>query len=195
MPRQHPTMKEIQPFWRCISYQTRWFFQLAMLPSKKLAYPELLEKEKHLPNRLWRGHVSFQEGNVSWGGNFKTRKNRSSKKWKDRLPTVHFQVLSLLVFLEVNFQRKTALRCWPGDGIGSFRAFSPGKTPVGDVMSNSHPRCDHDQEVYYIYIYIHPRSLTVRPLRMMVGRRSFPCGMVYFQGRAFKLPGGKGFCT
>ena len=36
----------------------------------------------------------------------------------------------------------------------------------------------------------YPRSSTVRPLKMIVGRRSFPFGMVYFQGRIVKLPGG-----
>ena len=35
-----------------------------------------------------------------------------------------------------------------------------------------------------------PRSLTARPWKMMVGRQAFPYGMVYFQGRAVKLPGG-----
>ncbi len=34
---------------------------------------------------------------------------------------------------------------------------------------------------------LHPRSLTVRPWKMMVGRRSFPIGKVTFQGRAVKL--------
>ena len=36
---------------------------------------------------------------------------------------------------------------------------------------------------------LHPRSLTARPWKMFVGRRSFPFGMTYFQRRAVKLPG------
>ena len=36
----------------------------------------------------------------------------------------------------------------------------------------------------------HPRSLTARPWKMVVGRRSFPIGMVSFHGRAVKLRGG-----
>ena len=38
-------------------------------------------------------------------------------------------------------------------------------------------------------IAIHPRRLTARPWKMMVRRRSFPFGMVIFQGRAVKLRG------
>ena len=37
--------------------------------------------------------------------------------------------------------------------------------------------------------YYTPRSLTARPWRMMLGKRSFPLGIVYFQGRIVKLPG------
>ena len=53
--------------------------------------------------------------------------------------------------------------------------------------------------IYIIYdergresnMYLLPfRSLTVRPWKMMVGNRSFPFGMVCFQGRTVKLPGG-----
>ena len=34
---------------------------------------------------------------------------------------------------------------------------------------------------------LHPRSLTARPWKMMVGRQAFPFGKAYFQGRTVKL--------
>ena len=40
---------------------------------------------------------------------------------------------------------------------------------------------------------LHPWSLTARPWKMVVGRRSFPFGKVTFQGRAVKLQGGTPF--
>ena len=39
---------------------------------------------------------------------------------------------------------------------------------------------------------MHPRSITARPWKMVVGRRSFPIGKVTFQGRTAKLP--RGYC-
>ena len=41
---------------------------------------------------------------------------------------------------------------------------------------------------------LHPRSLTVRPWKMVVGRRSFPIGKGTFQGRTVKLRGCKRDC-
>ena len=39
---------------------------------------------------------------------------------------------------------------------------------------------------------MHPRSITARPWKMVVGRRSFPIGKVTFQGQTAKLP--RGYC-
>ena len=44
----------------------------------------------------------------------------------------------------------------------------------------------HLEGVFQI-VLIHPRSLTARPWKMVVGRWSFPIGKVTFQGRTVKL--------
>ena len=65
-------------------------------------------------------------------------------------------------------------RTFPGPGPTGRSKFGPQK----------------NLSIYVYIIYIPSRSLIVRPWKRMVGRRSFPFGMVYSQGRTVKLPWG-----
>ena len=57
---------------------------------------------------------------------------------------------------------------------------------IHSVSKPCRPRClgywIHIRNDCTVDVFLHPRSLTVRPWKMMVGRRSFPFRMVKFQG-------------